>query len=784
MNIKFFSSLVPTGFSFTRCEPETASLNQLLRAAALILLTCICLPTVQAQSNEWTWMGGSSSVPTRCTSTCGQPGVYGSLGTPSQNSVPGGRYGSSTWRDTDGNLWFFGGIGIDSAGTWVGLGDLWKFDVASGLWTWMGGSSTWAEGAVYGTEGTPSAANIPGGRANSSHWTDASGNFWIFAGNLASQSSDVYNSETNDLWKYQPSTNEWTWVGGANTIPQGIIGESGDYGTLGVSSARNFPGTRGGAYDCTDPSGNLWLFGGGGVDSVGNAGLLNDLWVYSPASGQWTWMAGNNTVLPPGNYGATAGGPTPVYGTQGVPAPGNTPGGRHSGSCWFDSGGNLWLFGGYGQHLSGLTGQWNDLWEFNPTNMQWAWMAGNDNMPDCKGSAGGCGNWGVYGSLGISAPGNTPGARINASTWADNQGNFWLFGGSGFDNQGTNGSLNDLWEFSPMTRQWIWEGGSSSIACTPYCGTTGLYGKKGQPDGTTAPGGRDSAMGWTDTAGNLWLFGGEGIDGLGQYGDLNDLWRFEPAASGLPQTSPPEFSLASGIFDSPQTVSISEATQGAAIYVTTDGTPPTLSSQTYSGPLTLTSSEVVEAIAIANGHSISKIATGAYLFPKTFRISLSSAAVQLNAGSSGTITLTVQPENGFNSTVNFSACFGLPSGVTCSISPGTVTPTSANPVTTQVTFTASSTASVRPNSARPWLPAVSLASMFFAFLLRRKGTLQRWLVFVAAATVLGLVTACGGGSAGGSGGGGGGGTPESGTVTIITSSGSLSQTATIAVTVI
>ena len=59
--------------------------------------------------NEWTWMGGSSSVP----SGSGQPGIYGTLGTAAAGNIPGGRDSAATWTDSKGNFWLFGGEGID-----------------------------------------------------------------------------------------------------------------------------------------------------------------------------------------------------------------------------------------------------------------------------------------------------------------------------------------------------------------------------------------------------------------------------------------------------------------------------------------------------------------------------------------------------------------------------------------------------------------------------------------------------------------------------------------------
>ena len=54
----------------------------------------------------------------------------------------------------------------------------------------------------------------------------------------------------------------------------------------------------------------------------------------------------------------------------------------------------------------------------------------------------------------------------------------------------------------------------------------GVYGTMGVPDIANYPGGRACSVSWTDTDGNLWLFGGKGYDQLGDLGCLNDLWRF------------------------------------------------------------------------------------------------------------------------------------------------------------------------------------------------------------------------------------------------------------------
>ncbi|MGA3083024.1 MAG: kelch repeat-containing protein, partial [Terracidiphilus sp.] len=156
----------------------------------------------------------------------------------------------------------------------------------SGLWTWMGGSSTVpgsneGQPGVYGTLGTPAAANIPGGRGAAAVWTDHSGNTWLFGGYGFDANGAV--SYLNDLWELTPSTNEWTWMSGSSTIGSSG-GQPGVYGTLGTPAAGNVPGGRAVPSSWTDKSGNLWLFGGYGYDSAGALSTLNDVWEFSPAS--------------------------------------------------------------------------------------------------------------------------------------------------------------------------------------------------------------------------------------------------------------------------------------------------------------------------------------------------------------------------------------------------------------------------------------------------------------------------------------------------------------------
>jgi len=118
-------------------------------------------------------------------------------------------------------------------------------------WTWMSGSNTitvkfGGQSGIYGTLGVASASNVPGGREGSVSWTDSSGNLWLFGGR-GYDSTGTLGFGLNDLWEFSPTTKEWTWVSGSNTVPGADGSQPGVYGTLGVASASNVPGGRFGA---------------------------------------------------------------------------------------------------------------------------------------------------------------------------------------------------------------------------------------------------------------------------------------------------------------------------------------------------------------------------------------------------------------------------------------------------------------------------------------------------------------------------------------------------------
>jgi N-acetylneuraminic acid mutarotase len=383
--------------------------------------------------------------------------------------------------------------------------------------------------------------------------SDLSGALWLFGGRAYDPAGNF--GGMNDLWKWNGTA--WTWVRGSKHVAP-----FGTYGTKGVADGANTPGGRDTMAFATDCNGRLWIYGGSGYGAT-TAGELSDLWQFDGTN--WVWLSGSDQA-----------GTLPVHGTKGVADPANTPGGREQALAWIDADGTFWLFGGYGYDSTGKADHLNDLWKFDGSS--WTWVSGSKIAEQP----------GVYGTLGIPAPDNLPGARSLSRGFADKSGNLWLFGGYGRDKNGDLLVLNDLWKFDGVA--WTWMKGSDLTLQFGVYGTKGVaasdntpgarfihasaqdadgnfwvvggdagyqgyvnevwkfdgvnwawmagsaagsqpgvYGTLGVPSDSNHPGSRGHAACWFDTSGRFWLFGGEGFDASGSVLQmLNDMWRYDP----------------------------------------------------------------------------------------------------------------------------------------------------------------------------------------------------------------------------------------------------------------
>jgi hypothetical protein len=80
-----------------------------------------------------------------------------------------------------------------------------------------------------------------------------------------------------------------------------------------------------------------------------------------------------------------------------------------------------------------------------------------------------------------------------------------------------------------------------------------------------------------------------------------------------PTAATPAFLPASGKYSAPQFVTLSAATPSTTIYYTTNGSAPTTASPQYTGPISITKSATIQAMAVAPGYKSSGLARADYV---------------------------------------------------------------------------------------------------------------------------------------------------------------------------
>jgi glucosylceramidase len=161
-----------------------------------------------------------------------------------------------------------------------------------------------------------------------------------------------------------------------------------------------------------------------------------------------------------------------------------------------------------------------------------------------------------------------------------------------------------------------------------------------------------------------------------------------------PQTaSTPTLSPAPGAYTSAQTVSLADATTGAAVYYTVDGSTPTTGSTLYSStaPIAVSVTTTIKAIAVATGYTNSAIASG------TYTINLPAAATPTFSPAPGSYT-TAQSVSIADTTAG-AAIYYTTDGTTPTTSSTLFSSTSPIAVTTTTTIEAIAVASGFAQSA-------------------------------------------------------------------------------------
>jgi hypothetical protein len=347
-------------------------------------------------------------------------------------------------------------------------------------------------------------------------------------------------------------------MGGSSTIGSNG-GQSGVYGTLETPASGNIPGGRASAASWTDSSGNLWLFGGRGFDVNGNYGELNDLWVYqplatiSPASTTTTLASSQNTSV----YGQAVTFTANVTSSVGAPPNGET--------VTFMNGTTTLGTGTLSRGTASFTTSALSVGAYSIT----AVYSSDSNFAGSTSTA-------VSQTVG----------QANSSSTLTSSPNPSSFAGSVTFTATVSGQFGGA-----ATGTVTFSNGSVTL------GTGTLSGGTASLASTALPVGKDSITAVYSGDSNFF-----GITS----NTVSQVVTAIPAAA-------PTFSPAGGTFTTAQTVTLSTATGGASINYTTDGSAPSDTAGTlYTGPITVSSTITIKAVAFASGLSDSTVSTAAY----------------------------------------------------------------------------------------------------------------------------------------------------------------------------
>eukprot|EP01119_Soliformovum_irregulare_P004949 TRINITY_DN1616_c0_g1_i4.p1 TRINITY_DN1616_c0_g1~~TRINITY_DN1616_c0_g1_i4.p1 ORF type:complete len:1417 (+),score=326.72 TRINITY_DN1616_c0_g1_i4:457-4251(+) len=430
-------------------------------------------------------------------------GQYGIRGIPDASNLPPPRYGAVSWTSYNA-LYLFSG---DNSGSY---NDLWKYHIASGWWTWVGGSNTTNQIGVLGNKGSPDINNIPSSRSAAmiSQTSDA---VYLMGGK---QSFTNPITKFNDIWSFQVFNDGHTCSIDQDCSSMHCVsgiccdqicgGECMTCGTGRCASAEGSTCENGRVKtwkmrNVTGPIPRVIEFG---QQQIGDAmylfgGIDTGLSPTQPTNALWRWDPLNFWTL-----------------IHNITIAGSYPSPRWGSAIWsYDSLGLLYLFGGnikYNQ--PGGYGAVNDLWVFDINALTWTLLM----------------NKGIdYGQMGVYIPGTSPDYLVKVGKASDGKGTAYVFGGRTAPLGSTNTDRVFRWQHP---NQWTWMAGSgaTNIRAPNYNNTASAL----------SPGSRASmTLHYHPADGDTIIMMG-GTNDL-MPGNINDVWKFHLDAINTSQVWTP-----------------------------------------------------------------------------------------------------------------------------------------------------------------------------------------------------------------------------------------------------
>ncbi|HEX3472105.1 MAG TPA: FG-GAP-like repeat-containing protein [Silvibacterium sp.] len=115
-----------------------------------------------------------------------------------------------------------------------------------------------------------------------------------------------------------------------------------------------------------------------------------------------------------------------------------------------------------------------------------------------------------------------------------------------------------------------------------------------------------------------------------------------------PPAASPIFTPGTGSYVGAQSVTIADATSGATIYYTINGTTPTTSSTKYTGAIAVSSTETIAALAVASGYANSVVTSATYTITpvKTPTMTVTPSSSSITTAQALTVAVSVKGGSG------------------------------------------------------------------------------------------------------------------------------------------
>ncbi|KAK3092580.1 hypothetical protein FSP39_004581 [Pinctada imbricata] len=325
-----------------------------------------------------------------------------------------------------------------------------------------------------------------GSRSGSAVWQDRRKYVWAFGGQVYNPTSKKFEVK-NDLWRFDLKK---LWAKHSMQTGWELMHPGSSDLDISINNTMRAPVPRQLATACGIPEKIIIVYGGAGKDAV----PLGDTWAFYIPEKRWYPLSEMVKKF----HNESIGTEPP----------------RRGGQATWCMQNKFYIFSGANENDNLL----RDMWMFDMVGLKWSQTKTSAKISNNQIS---------------SSLVTMPHGRSGAATWVGFDNALYIFSGNHKNGNFRNKHLNygfstDFWEYNITIDSWKFLMGDQEKCLH------GVYGKMMHPNEKNIPGCRRGAAAWTDTMGNLWMFGGDGasvdpasISDTLPSSTLADLWHYD-----------------------------------------------------------------------------------------------------------------------------------------------------------------------------------------------------------------------------------------------------------------